>query len=74
MDKFSAEDRLKALQDLSERSSIKTDKDPHSLISQMLVEYGLLIVLIAAFVMLMMGSAGEHVNEIWSRINSGISR
>ena len=74
MDKLSAEDRLKALQDLPERSSIKPEKDPRSLISQMLVEYGLLIVLIAAFVMLMMGSAGEHVNEIWSRINSGISR
>ena len=74
MDKLSAEERLRALQNLSERSSIKTDKDPRSLISQMLVEYGLLIVLIAVVVMLMMGSAGEHVNELWSRINSGISR
>jgi len=74
MDKLTAEDRLKALQDLSERSPIKPDKDPRSLISQMLVEYGLLIFLIAAFVILMMGSAGEHVNDLWSRINCGIAR
>jgi hypothetical protein len=66
--------KLKDPKELDVKSSIKPDKEPRSLINQMLVEYGLLIVLIAVFVMLMMGSAGEHVNQLWSRINSGISR
>ena len=73
MDKLSTEDRLKALQDLSERSPIKPDKDPRSLISQMLVEYGLLIALISMILIILLGTAGEEVNQLWSKINSGIS-
>jgi len=41
---------------------------------QTLVEYGLLLVLIAVIVIIMLKGTGENVNCLWSRINSGISR
>ena len=39
---------------------------------QGLVEYGILLVLIAIVVIFMVKGTGHQVNCIWSRINSGI--
>ena len=66
--------KLKALKELDVKRSIKPDKDPRSIISQVLVEYGLLIALISMILIILLGTAGEEVNHLWSRINSGISR
>jgi len=41
---------------------------------QTLVEYGLLLVLIAVIVILMVRGTGRETNSIWSRINSGINQ
>jgi pilus assembly protein Flp/PilA len=41
---------------------------------QTLVEYGLLIVLIAVVVLLMLRGTGQQINQTWSTINSGISQ
>jgi Flp pilus assembly pilin Flp len=41
---------------------------------QTLVEYGLLIVLIAVVVILMLTGTGEQVNSLYSKINSGLSQ
>ena len=66
--------KLKALKELDVKRSIKPDKDPRSIISQVLVEYGLLIALISMILIILLGTAGEEVNQLWSKINSGISR
>jgi len=66
--------KLKALKELDVKRSIKIDKDPRSIISQVLVEYGLLIALISMILIILLGTAGEEVNQLWSKINSGISR
>jgi Flp pilus assembly pilin Flp len=42
--------------------------------NQIIVEYGLLIALISMILIILLGTAGEEVNQIWSKINSGISR
>ena len=39
---------------------------------QTLVEYGLLIVLIAVVIILMLKGTGSQVNTLYSKINSGI--
>jgi len=65
--------KLKALKELDVKRSIKIDKDPRSIISQVLVEYGLLIALISMILIILLGTAGEEVNQLWSKINSGIS-
>jgi len=41
---------------------------------QTLVEYGLLLVLVAVIVILMVKGTGREVNCIWSTINSGINK
>lgn len=41
---------------------------------QTLVEYGLLVVLIAVVVILMLKGTGQQVNSLYSRINSGLSQ
>lgn len=41
---------------------------------QTLVEYGLLLVLIAVVVIIMVKGVGQTTNNVWSRINSGISQ
>lgn len=41
---------------------------------QTLVEYGLLLVLIAVILILMVKGTGREVNCIWSTINSGINQ
>ena len=66
--------KLKALKELDVKRSIKPDKDPRSIMNQIIVEYGLLIALISMILIILLGTAGEEVNQIWSKINSGISR
>ena len=46
----------------------------HNEKAQTLVEYGLLLILIAVVVIIMLKGTGEQVNCLWSRINSGINR
>lgn len=41
---------------------------------QTLVEYGLLVVLIAVIIILMLKGTGEQVNSLYSAINSGLSQ
>ncbi len=41
---------------------------------QGLVEYGLLLVLIAVVVILMLKGTGQQVNSLYSRINSGLGQ
>jgi len=41
---------------------------------QTLVEYGLLLVLVAVVIILMVKGTGREVNCIWSTINSGINK
>ena len=41
---------------------------------QTLVEYGLLLVLIAIVVLLMLKGTGQQINSTWSMINSGINQ
>ena len=64
---------MKALKELDVRSDVKPDKDPRSIVNQILVEYGLLIALISMILIILLGSAGNEVNHLWSRINSEIS-
>ena len=64
---------MKTLKELDVKRSIKPDKDPRSIMNQIIVEYGLLIALISMILIILLGTAGEEVNQIWSKINSGIS-
>jgi Flp pilus assembly pilin Flp len=41
---------------------------------QTLVEYGLLLVLIAIVVLFMLKGTGQQINSTWSMINSGINQ
>ncbi len=63
---------MKTLKELDVKRS-KDNKDPRSIISQVLVEYGLLIALISMILIILLGTAGQEVNHLWSRINSEIS-
>jgi Flp pilus assembly pilin Flp len=64
---------MKTLKELDVKRSIKIDKDPRSIVNQIIVEYGLLIALISMILIILLGTAGEEVNHLWSRINSEIS-
>jgi len=64
---------LKSLEEFDAKHDIKPDKDPRSIINQILVEYGLLIALIVMILVLLLGNTGKEVNHLWSRINSSIS-
>jgi Flp pilus assembly pilin Flp len=65
--------QLKDLKELDVKRSIKPDKEPRSIMNQIMVEYGLLIALISMILIILLGTAGEEINHLWSRINSGIS-
>ena len=65
---------MKTLKELDVKRSIKPDKDPRSIMNQVLVEYGLLIALITMILIILLGTAGDEVNHLWSKINSGITR
>ena len=65
---------MKTLKELDVKNNIKPDKDPRSIMNQVLVEYGLLIALISMILIILLGTAGDEVNHLWSKINSGITR
>ena len=65
---------MKTLKELDVKNYIKPDKDPRSIMNQGLVEYGLLIALITMILIILLGTAGDEVNHLWSKINSGITR
>ena len=67
------EAKLKAIKELPESHIIKPDEEPRSIVNQIIVEYGLLIALISVILIILLGSAGQEVNQLWSKINSGIS-
>ncbi len=64
---------MKDLKELDVKSSINPDKDPRSIMNQIIVEYGFLIALISMILIILLGTAGQEVNHLWSRINSEIS-
>jgi Flp pilus assembly pilin Flp len=61
---------LKALKELFKKLSVSLLNEK----GQTLVEYGLLVTLIAVLLILMLKGTGQEVNNLWSKINSGISR
>ena len=71
---FRKEDRLKKLRKLHEELSARTLSVLYNEKGQTLVEYGLLVTLIAVALILMLTGTGQEVNNLWSSINSGISR
>ena len=65
---------MKKLKDSYEKLNIILLNILHSEKGQTLVEYGLLLVFIAVLLILMLKGAGLEVNNLWSKINSGITR
>jgi len=63
---------MKTLRELYEKLCLRLIL--HSEKGQTLVEYALLVVLIAVVVILMVKGTGQQVNTLWSRINSGINQ
>jgi pilus assembly protein Flp/PilA len=65
---------MKTLREIYEKLNFKLLRTLYSEKGQTLVEYALLLVLIAVVVILMVKGTGREVNCLWSRINSGISQ
>lgn len=65
---------MKRLKELCERVFIKAYLLIHSEKGQGLVEYGLLVVLIAVILIYMLRGTGREVNGLYSRINSGLNQ
>lgn len=65
---------MKTLRELYEKLCLRLPGILHSEKGQTLVEYALLVVLIAVVVILMVKGTGQQVNTLWSRINSGINQ
>jgi len=65
---------LKKLRKLYEELSARILSVLYNEKGQTLVEYGLLVTLIAVALILMLKGTGQEVNNLWSGINSGISR
>jgi Flp pilus assembly pilin Flp len=65
---------LKKLWESYEKFSLDLLNIFHSEKGQTLVEYGLLLVFIAVLLILMLRGTGLEVNNLWSKINSGITR
>lgn len=61
------------LREICERASSRLFGILKSERGQTLVEYGLLLVMIAIVVILMLKGSGEQVNTLYSKINSGLS-
>ena len=71
---FRKEERLKKLRKLHKELSTRMLSVLYNEKGQTLVEYGLLVTLIAVALILMLKGTGQEVNNLWSSINSGISR
>jgi pilus assembly protein Flp/PilA len=65
---------MKSLKETYEGLCIKLFTVLRSEKGQGLVEYALLLVLIAVVVIIMLRGTGREVNGLWSRINSGINQ
>ena len=63
---------MKALREMYEKVSARLFSALSSEKGQTLVEYALLLVLIALVVFLMVKGTGEGVNEVYSKINSAL--
>lgn len=61
------------LREICERASSRLFGILKSERGQTLAEYGLLLVLIAIFVILMIKGSGEQVNTLYSKVNSRLS-
>jgi Flp pilus assembly pilin Flp len=72
--KVRKEEKMKKLRKLYEKLSARLLSVLSDEKGQTLVEYGLLVTLIAVVLVLMLKGTGLEVNNLWSRINSGISR
>jgi pilus assembly protein Flp/PilA len=65
---------MKRLKELCEGVLTKAYLLIHSEKGQGLVEYGLIVVLIAVIVIFMLRGTGREVNALYSKINSGLSQ
>ncbi len=65
---------MKALREMYEKLSAKVFTVLHSEKGQGLVEYALLLVLIALVVFLMLRGTGLQVNTVYSKINSALGQ
>lgn len=65
---------MKTLKELCEVAGIKAYGLIYSEEGQGLVEYALILVLIAVIVIFMLKGTGREVNALYSKINSGISQ
>ena len=65
---------MNTVRKIHEKLNVRLLSVLHSEKGQTLVEYGLLLVLIAVVVIIMVKGVGQTTNNIWSRINSGISQ
>jgi Flp pilus assembly pilin Flp len=65
---------VQALKEQCERFAAKAYRLIHSEEGQGLVEYGLLVVLIAVIVLFMLKGTGREVNTLYSKINSGLNQ
>jgi Flp pilus assembly pilin Flp len=63
---------MKTLREIYEKLNVKLLKILYSEKGQTLVEYSLLLVLIAIFLIMIVRGTGQTTNCIWSRINSGL--
>ena len=64
---------MRFLEQLYEKVSARCSCILHSEKGQTLVEYGLLLVLIAVVIILMLKVTGQQINQTWGKINSGIN-
>ena len=64
---------MKKLRELYEKINVKLFSILHNEKGQTLVEYALLLVLIAIVVYLMVKGTGEQVNKVYSKINSALA-
>lgn len=65
---------MNTVRKIHEKLNVRLLSVLHSEKGQTLVEYGLLLVLIAVVVIIMVKGVGQTTNNVWSRINSGISQ
>ena len=65
---------MNTVRKIYEKLNVKLLSVLHNEKGQTLVEYALLVVLIAVVVIIMVKGVGQTTNNIWSRINSGISQ
>jgi Flp pilus assembly pilin Flp len=63
---------MKTLREIYERFAVRLHSVLCSEKGQTLVEYGLLLVLVAVLLIMIVRGTGQTTNCIWSKINSGL--